>query len=67
MTASWFTSFIPMFSAAIWYTVYNNNEEKVISGIKNIPTWTKETIREINQRRADRQELRIQKLSKEDQ
>ncbi|MHA1739532.1 MAG: hypothetical protein ACTSXA_00965 [Candidatus Heimdallarchaeota archaeon] len=67
MTASWFTSFIPMFSAAIWYTVYNNNEEKVIGGIKNIPTWTKETNEKFRQRRVDRQELRIKKLSKEDQ
>ncbi|MHA1500870.1 MAG: hypothetical protein ACTSSB_03395 [Candidatus Heimdallarchaeota archaeon] len=65
MLASWFTNFIPMFSAAIWYSVYDNNEQKVVDGIKGLSDWARTTNERLKHQRAERKELRIKKQAGE--
>lgn len=62
MTASWFVNFIPMFAAAIWYIVYDNNEQKVIDGIKGFPQWTVQAWDKITRKSKKEAELVVKQV-----
>jgi len=65
-TATWFINFIPMFAAAIWYQIYDNNEQKVVDGFKAFPSWVTETRQKFIDRRKKVHELKVKQIMRED-